>query len=98
MVLNACALPKREAKIDFVERASVGQVMSNTTESNSEFALGSPVVLGPAVAVASLLVILLGIAVVLFARNRQTRIARLRERIGLAESRVNALLRIQQVL
>ena len=72
--------------------------MSNATESDSDLVLGSPVVLGPAVAVASLLVILLGIAVILFGRNRQIRIARLRERIGLAESRVNALLRIQQVL
>ena len=72
--------------------------MSNVTDSDNDFVLGRPVVLGPAVAVACLLVILLGITVLLFARNRQARIARLRERIGLAESRVNALLRIQQVL
>lgn len=71
--------------------------MSNATDSDDEFALGRPVVLGPMVAVAVLLVILLGVVVILFARNRQARIARLRERVGLAESRVNALLKIQQV-
>ena len=73
--------------------------MSNTTNSDDEvFTLGRPVVLGPIVAVAVVLVVLLSVAVFLFARNRQARIARLRERIGLAESRVNTLLRIQQVL
>ena len=94
MVSNACAISKRVAKFDFL---ALLRVMSNSTDSDSEFALGRPVVLGPAVAVAGLLVVLLGLAVFLFARNRQARIARLRERIGLAESRVNALLRIQQV-
>jgi len=39
----------------------------------------------------------LGVAVVLLTRNRQVRIARLRERVGLAESRANTLLKIHQV-
>lgn len=70
--------------------------MSNNTDSHN-FALGKPIVLAPLIAVTALLVVLLGVAVILFARNRQARIARLRERVGLAESRVNALLKIHQV-
>lgn len=72
--------------------------MSNTTDSGDEIGFDRPVVLGPAIAVAGILVILLGIAVFLFVRNRQARITRLRERVGLAECRVNALLKIQQVI
>lgn len=72
--------------------------MSNTTDSaDDDLAFGRPVVLGPSIALAVALVILLVVAVFLFVRNRQARIARLRERVGLAENRVNALLKIQQV-
>lgn len=71
--------------------------MSNATSSDDDFSFDRPVVLGPTIAVAGALVMLLVIAVLLFVRNRQARIARLRERVGLAESRVNALLKIQQV-
>ena len=72
--------------------------MSNTTDSaDDDVAFNRPVVLGPSIALAVALVILLVVAVFLFVRNRQARIARLRERVGLAESRVNALLKIQQV-
>ena len=71
--------------------------MSNITDTDNDFALARPVVFGPAFAVIGLMVILLIVAVLLFARNRQARIARLRERIGLAESRVNALLKLQPV-
>ena len=71
--------------------------MSNATNSDDDLAFDRPVVLGPAIAVAAALIILLVVAVLLFVRNRQARIARLRERVGLAESRVNALLKIQQV-
>jgi len=70
--------------------------MSNETDSD-DLVLGKPVVVFPLVAVSGLLVILLGVAVVLFARNRQVRIARLRERIELAETRANTLLNIHQV-
>ena len=72
--------------------------MSNTTDSaDDDLAFDRPVVLGPSIALAGALVILLVVAVLLFVRNRQARISRLRERVGLAESRVNALLKIQQV-
>lgn len=71
--------------------------MSSNATDTDDFELGRPVVLGPIIAVAVVLVALLGIGVFLYARNRQARISRLRERIGLAESRVNALLKIHQV-
>lgn len=97
VILNACAISKRVANL-ILDLSDTGRkVMSNATDSDDDFTLDRPVVLGPVIAMASLLVILLGIAVLLFARNRRARVTRLRERVELAESRVNALLKIQQV-
>ena len=78
MVLNVSAISYLTCrKFDLL---TIG-VMSNINDADIDFALARPVIFGPPFAVIGLMVILLIVAVLLFARNRQARIARLRERI-----------------